>query len=989
MKLINLKIGDQLKIGFSIILFLFFILGTIYWRRIEEMTSQTTDLYEHSLTVSNALNDLKADVLFMQHGMSDFCLAENEKESTTGLQLIDVKRAEAFKQFDILYNSYRGAKSDIDNIYNGFVALNATLDRVSNLLFEGNKAAGLAYMKSSGIEGHQVGLLLKKIQVVDDYSGHEGKNLYDKAVALNRNMNIRLLSWFAGLAIFVLLLITILSRNFHRPLRELLTATKLFKEGKKDVRCGYVSQNEFGMLAVAFNELADKIENDYKLNEKSARIARMMLAEEDAHHFGQTLLTVLLEETWAQMGALYLLNEEKTKFEYFECIGMNVAGCKPFSAKKFEGEFGKALVTRKIQHLTNIPKDTRFKFSTVVGEFLPREIITIPVSKGNEVVAIISLASIKSFSQGSLRLIYSIFDTLNARMDGILAFRKIIAFSQKLEYQNLELETQKKELSAQASALQEQNMELEMQKKQLDESNKLKTSFLSNMSHELRTPLNSVIALSGVLSRRLAGKVPDEEYSYIDIIERNGKALLFLINDILDLSRIESGKEELNITNFDVNNAISEIIEMIKPQAIQKGISLRYTANSNLPNINSDYEKSLHILQNLVSNAVKFTEEGYVEVTAEAKEESIFICVTDTGIGIEKENLSKIFDEFKQVDGSNSRKYGGTGLGLSISQKYAEMLGGRIDVESTYGKGSRFILELPVIFDTQHVAIKSEDFDILPKETRPEKYAETLHAEEKTILLVEDTDAAVIQMKDILETEGYQIMVARNGSDALKQIAQRIPDGLILDLMMPGVDGFEVLKCIRDDTKYDRLPIIILTAKYVTKEEFSILKNSNIYQLIHKGDINKEKLLETVACMVSAEFESETVVPKRRHPIPASGIPVVLVVEDNPDNMMTIKALLSDRCEVAEAGDGMIGIEMAKKYHPNLILMDIALPGINGIDTLNELRKDDQLKDIPVIAVSANAMKGDKETFFTHGFDDYISKPIDNQHFMQVINAWI
>jgi len=175
----------------------------------------------------------------------------------------------------------------------------------------------------------------------------------------------------------------------------------------------------------------------------------------------------------------------------------------------------------------------------------------------------------------------------------------------------------------------------------------------------------------------------------------------------------------------------------------------------------------------------------------------------------------------------------------------------------------------------------------------------------------------------------------------------------------------------------------------VTKEEFSFLKNSNIYQLIHKGDINKEKLLDTVACMVSVEPESETVEPERRNPIPASGTPVVLIVEDNPDNMMTIKALLSDRCEVAEAEDGVTGIEMAKKYHPNLILMDIALPGVNGIDALNELRKDDQLKDIPVIAVSANAMKGDREDFLAHGFDDYISKPIDNQYFTQVVNEWI
>jgi CheY-like chemotaxis protein len=233
-------------------------------------------------------------------------------------------------------------------------------------------------------------------------------------------------------------------------------------------------------------------------------------------------------------------------------------------------------------------------------------------------------------------------------------------------------------------------------------------------------------------------------------------------------------------------------------------------------------------------------------------------------------------------------------------------------------------------------------------------------------LLVEDNEPAIIQLTDILYAEGYRVQVARNGKEALAQIEQTLPAAMILDLMMPEVDGFHVLKAIRSAERTAHLPVLILTAKFVTTQELSFLTENNIQQLIQKGDINKAGLLAAVARMVA---------PRRR---PArSGKPVVLVVEDNPDNLATARALLEESYHVIEAQDGRAGVEQARTHQPDLILMDIALPVLDGIKALQEIRQDEILRHIPVIAVTASAMKGDRGTILAHGFDGYISKPID------------
>jgi len=424
---------------------------------------------------------------------------------------------------------------------------------------------------------------------------------------------------------------------------------------------------------------------------------------------------------------------------------------------------------------------------------------------------------------------------------------------------------------------------------------------------------------------------------------------------------------------------VSEIVDLVLPQAREKNIELKNTTDNNDLILQSDLKKCRHILLNIVGNAVKFTEKGKVEIFAKKEVDGLVIEVSDTGIGISEGQMKHIFDEFRQADNSTSRRFGGTGLGLSIAKKYTEMLGGTITVESSLGEGSIFSIRLPLQFseDAAEIVEIQQSIDaVLLK-----------HASEtdgKTILLVEDSDPAIIQLTDVLEEGGYRMQIARNGMEALEHIGQTIPDAMILDLMMPGMDGFEVLKTLRGEDRTAHVPVLILTAKHITKEELSFLKRNNIHQLVQKGDINRKDLLKAVEDMA---FKG-TKVPVPSTPI-GDSIPIILVVEDNPDNMVTAKALLSDHYKVLGAVDGDEAISMARLYLPNLILMDIELPGMDGIETFKIIRNDVYMQNIPVVALTASAMTTERESILAYGFDGYIAKPIDEEVFSATIKHLI
>lgn len=984
MKIKDLKIALQLRIGFGVMILLVAILGFISYEQTNKIAHQTELMYNHPLQVQRALGELKFNITAIPRELKNLFLPGGESQLQTVIYNIDLHTSSAFEQIDILYKWYLGPRSDIDSVKQNLIIWNSIRDESIRMFAEGKTTEAALRSLPGGAGRNHLNVLYESLNKIDIFARNKADSLHYTSQKLNGSLNTQLIILVAAFLILLLLVSNFLLRAVRLPIDELSMAAKRFKEGDLTARSTNTSNNEFGNLASSFNSLVNTIQANTEISNQVVTLTNKMLSEDDAKNFFQSTLQILMDQTSSQMAAAYLLSDDKKYYEHFESIGMDDDAKKSFSASGHEGEFGAAITTRRIQHIKNIPETTRFLFNTVNGKFIPNEIITIPIVSGGEVIAIISLASVGVYSQASMQLIEAIHITYAARIEGVLAYHRINEISSRLVEQNRELELQQTELAAQSTELTEQNRELEVQKNQLSEANKLKTSFLSNMSHELRTPLNSVIALSGVLSRKLAKQIPDEELSYLEVIERNGKNLLSLINDVLDISRIESGMEEIDAMQFDLCDAINDVASMIQPQATEKNLYITNVVGDCKVQISTDITKFRHILQNLIGNAVKFTENGGVSISIQKLDDKVAIVVADTGIGISAEHLPHIFDEFRQADSGVSRRFGGTGLGLAIAKKYANLLGGSVMVKSIQGKGSEFTLTLPIVYDENYQITENSTDDSGIRETIPKSEFRTVLGGNKTIMLVEDSEPAVIQIKDFLEDNGYKVVVGKDGAEALELFNTVIPDAIILDLMMPGIDGFQVLQSIRNADITAHIPVLILTAKYITKEDLQFLKRNNVYQLIQKGDIKRHELVKVVGEMIVGKNEEAKKPVEVKKPITVK--PTVLVVEDNPDNMITVKAVLADNYTVLEAVNGREGVEMAKKHLPDLILMDIALPEMDGIQAFKAIRSDGRLQHTPVIALTASALKEDRELVLAHGFNAFIAKPIDESIFFNTIN---
>jgi signal transduction histidine kinase/DNA-binding response OmpR family regulator len=984
MNLKDLKIATQLRIGFGAMMLLAAVLGFVSYENSKQIAQQTETMYNHPLQVRRALGELKFNITAIHRDMKDLFLPESDLRMPLILNNIELYKSSAFEQIDFIYKWYLGPQSDIDTLKQNFVVWNSMREETIRLFREGKTTEAAFRTISNGIASNQVEVLYKSLDKVDIFAANKVESLHKTSKELERSLNLQLVVLVTAFLLILLLISNFLIRAIRHPIDELSEAAMRFKEGDLSARSANTSKNEFGGLASSFNSLVSKIQANIEISNQVVMLTGKMLDEDDAKKFFQSTLQILMDQTGSQMAAAYLLSDDKKHYKHFESIGIDDDAKISFSASGHEGEFGAAITTHSIQHLKNIPETTRFLYNTVKGKFIPNEIITIPIVSGGEVIAMISLASVGVYSQPSMQLIETIHITYAARIEGVLSYRRIHEISSKLVAQNRELELQQTELAAQSSELTEQNRELEVQKNQLSEANKLKTSFLSNMSHELRTPLNSVIALSGVLNRRLAKQIPDEELSYLEVIERNGKNLLSLINDVLDISRIESGMEEIDATQFNLCAAIDDVASMIQPQAAERNLYLTNAVGDCKVQIVTDANKFRHILQNLIGNAVKFTENGGVSISVKKLDDKVAIVVADTGIGISADHLPHIFDEFRQADSGVSRRFGGTGLGLAIAKKYAKLLGGSIIVKSVQGKGSEFIFTLPIVYDENFQVTENNTDDRRIKETIPKTEIITFPSRTKTVMIVEDSEPAVVQIKDFLEESGYKVVVGKDGGEALELFKTLIPDAIILDLMMPGIDGFQVLTAIRNADITAKIPVLILTAKFITPDDLKFLKRNNVHQLIQKGAVKRQELVKVVGEMIFGKNEEASKPVKELKPI--QGKPTVLVVEDNPDNMITVKAILADGFTVIEAVNGTEGVEMAKKHLPDLILMDIALPEMDGIQAFKAIRSDGRLLHTPVIALTASALLEDRELVLAHGFDAFIAKPIDESTFFNTIN---
>jgi two-component system sensor histidine kinase ChiS len=356
-------------------------------------------------------------------------------------------------------------------------------------------------------------------------------------------------------------------------------------------------------------------------------------------------------------------------------------------------------------------------------------------------------------------------------------------------------------------------------------ADRLKSTFVANMSHEIRTPLNSVLALSELLRDGGAGALTAEQRRYLEIITRNGHTLLRLIDDILDLSRIESGYVELDTDDVDLAPNIAAVVEALSPLAMEKDLHVTVKLPDDLPSARCDVDRVRQILTNLVGNAIKFTDSGTVRVTAESTPSTVAIFVTDTGIGIPENQLGRIFDEFVQVDQSLARRQAGTGLGLAIASRLARLMGGEISVSSVHGSGSRFTLSLPrAARGRRAVNVSGLSTGAAPvDDIRREAYAAVTRQTPITVLIVEDNEDNLFTLREMLAPLSLELATATTGRQAIDYCRKRLPDLVITDVQMPGMSGLQATGAIRALPGGADLPILALTAQAMKGDRERIL----------------------------------------------------------------------------------------------------------------------------------------------------------------------
>ncbi|MDN3514490.1 MAG: response regulator [Candidatus Brocadia sp.] len=464
----------------------------------------------------------------------------------------------------------------------------------------------------------------------------------------------------------------------------------------------------------------------------------------------------------------------------------------------------------------------------------------------------------------------------------------------------------------------------------LERANKMKSEFLANMSHELRTPLNAIIGFAEVLRDKISGELNDEQTDFVNDIHSSGVHLLQMINDILDLSKIEAGKLELQYEVFLVPEAVEDVYTILKGLASKKHLELKTVILTDVKYIEADRVKFKQILYNLLSNAIKFTpENGKITLEAGIVDDALQVSVSDTGIGMKPEDQQKVFKEFWQADSSFARKYEGTGLGLALTKRIVEMHGGKIWFESEYGRGSVFCFSLP---------LKATPRTIKPKEAEasPRRIVPTRTEGAKTVLVVEDDRMAANLLTLYLTNAGYNAIIAVDGEDAIKKAKEFHPFLITLDIMLPKKDGWDVLSELKNNRDTADIPVIIVSI--VDNKELGFSLGAAEYLM---KPIDREKLINTVtACIPTERIEGKPL--------------KILVVDDDEKAVKHMSAILENAgFEVLKAYSGNAGINLAVNSIPDIMILDLMMPDVSGFDVVEKLRVHPTAKRIPIIICSA------------------------------------
>ncbi|MFF3054948.1 HAMP domain-containing protein [Streptomyces sp. NPDC057909] len=857
-----------------------------------------------------------------------------------------------------------------------------------------------------------------------------------------------------------------LAGNLTRQVRAIAEVASAVAEGDLTRSITVDASGEVAELKDNINSMVGSLRETTRANQEQdwlksnlARISGLMQGQRDLGVVGELVMDELTPLVCAQYGAFYLAEEttDGTELRIVGSYGRPVDSAGHDRFKMGESLVGQSARSRRTIAAEGVPSDY-ISISSGLGRTAPGSLIVLPIVVDDQVLGVIELASFTAFTPVHRDFLEQLMEMVgvnvntivaNARTDELLGesqrltgelqsrSEELQVQQEELQRSNAELEEKAALLAAQNSDIEGKNLEIEQARQELEDraqqlslASTYKSEFLANMSHELRTPLNSLLILAQLLAQNPTRNLTAKQVEYAGIIHSAGSDLLQLINDILDLSKVEAGKMDLNPERVALQQLLDYVEATFQPMTTQKSLDFTITTAPGVPvDLLTDDSRLRQVLRNLLSNAVKFTERGSVELRIEPAADGelpdpvhrggavVAFRVKDTGIGIAEQQLEAIFGAFQQADGTTSRKYGGTGLGLSISREIAYLLGGALTAESAPGHGSTFTLYLPVArADFQEQSDASPETASAataveadrPSDTHrkgaggqePRKPRRLLVIEERSHgLLSLVAESAVAELGGSHDRTDIEVIAAVGPQDAASALAAAPFHCVVLELDMANSEALRFLDAMDGDPALRTVPVLAHNNRRMDAAHEQALQSRSYKQPLELLS-SLDELRERIALHLSAE-QPGAVVPLVRGEESYPPIPqaiddsfhgrTVLVVDDDARNLYALSGILElHGLHVLHAENGLKAIEALTEHSDiDLILMDVMMPEMDGYTATTRIRQMPAHANLPIITVTAKAMLGDREKSLASGANDYVTKPVDANDLIACVRSWL